>query len=535
MRLTLTAPASIEATDTEARELRGVALPYGIRGFTSAGPVTVDAGAIHIPDNLRAVKLFRDHGRQTPIGYALEADDTADALRMAFRVGSTPDGDLALLEASEGLRDALSVELNNVTLKNGHVTAADLVAVAQVAVPAFAGAELAAALSDEDEATVAEHAQAIVDLTTPPDQADDTTATQEESDMPSPDVEAAAQPGLTAAMLPPSPSARVTRDPDAIRRLAAAQIAEAMRGATDVGQINAALTDITPTSAATEDLFPRPAWIGELWSPEAPQRAIVNAIGVSPLTGMKMQGWKWVTKPQVAPYAGNKAEIPTSPAQVGPAEAEAQRIAGGWDLDRIYVDFNTGFVQAFLQAATQDYRKKSQTYFIDGHAAVVGPPAVPAAAGFLDDATDLGGQGDVIGAVNAVVAFLLGNGANVSFLAMGSDAYTDFLGLTGDAAPWWLQRQGTLNLGSGVNIDGLTIATDPGLDPATVVGGDRNAVSLWETGPINVQAVNVPNGGIDLALFGYWAQQVHDPAGLATATTAAPVLAAKKTTSSSSS
>ena len=37
-------------------------------------------------------------------------------------------------------------------------------------------------------------------------------------------------------------------------------------------------------------------------------------------------------------------------------------------------------------------------------------------------------------------------------------------------------------------------------------------------GPINVQAVNLPNGGIDLGLFGYWAQQVHDDDGLATIT-----------------
>lgn len=328
--------------------------------------------------------------------------------------------------------------------------------------------------------------------------------------------------GLSAAMASP-PAARPTRDPAAARRVVASQIAEAMRGASDASQVNAALTDITPPATGTEDLFPRPAWIGELWSPEAPQRAIVNAIGVSPLTAMKMQGWKWGTKPEVGPYAGNKTEIPSGPATVVPAEAEAQRIAGGWDLDRIYVDFNTGFVEAFMAAATQDYRKKSQTYFIDGHDAVVGPPAVPAAEGFLADATPLGEQADVIAAVNAVVTFLLANGANVSFLAMGTTAYTEFLNLTGDAAPWWLQKQGVFNFGTGVNLDGLTIATDPALDPLAVVGGDRAAVSLWETGPINVQAVNIPNGGIDLALFGYWAQLVHDAKGLASATIPAVV------------
>src|SRR4029077_16978825 len=108
-RMTFTAPASVEATDSDARTLRGIALPYGVKGYTSAGPVTIDAGAIRVPENLRAVKLFREHGRTDPIGYALEATDAPDALRMSFRLASTPAGDQALLEASEGLRDALSV------------------------------------------------------------------------------------------------------------------------------------------------------------------------------------------------------------------------------------------------------------------------------------------------------------------------------------------------------------------------------------------------------------------------------------------
>ena len=40
----------------------------------------------------------------------------------------------------------------------------------------------------------------------------------------------------------------------------------------------------------------------------------------------------------------------------------------------------------------------------------------------------------------------------------------------------------------------------------------------YETGPINVNAINLPNGGVDFGLFGYWAQLVHDDDGLAKAT-----------------
>src|SRR4249919_2517703 len=115
MRLNLMAPAAtIEAADTATRVLRGVAIPYGEAGNTSAGRVTIDAGAIRVPDQLTRVKLFLDHGRTTPTGYAAEHAEDDQAMRLGFAVARTPDGDRALLEAAEGVRDALSVELDNV-------------------------------------------------------------------------------------------------------------------------------------------------------------------------------------------------------------------------------------------------------------------------------------------------------------------------------------------------------------------------------------------------------------------------------------
>ena len=98
-------------------------------------------------------------------------------------------------------------------------------------------------------------------------------------------------------MSPPRPSAPdTTRE----RQLWAAHAAEALRGATDAADVNrrlnAALADITP-AASTPDVFPRPAWLGELWAPQATARPLVEAIGVQSLTAMEMQGWKWETEP----------------------------------------------------------------------------------------------------------------------------------------------------------------------------------------------------------------------------------------------
>jgi hypothetical protein len=522
--LTLTLPAAaIEAADTETRRLAGVAIPYGEQGATSAGVLTIDAGAVKVPANLKAVKLFREHGRAVPIGYATEATDAADALRMAFAVARTPDGDQALVEASEGLRDALSVELNNVAVAGGHVVSAELVAVAQVAVPAFANAVLTAALTDDDQAKVNDLATQITDLTAP-DQPEDQPAPDNapptSGDAAMPEATATASQPTAPAHLAMAPATPARRDPNSDRRLWAAQAAEAMRGATDAAQVNAALQDITPTSATTDGIFPRPAWLGELWNARAAQRPLIDAIGVSPLTSMEMDGWKWETEPVVAPYAGNKAAVPSSPAKIKPAKATAQRIAGGWDLDRIYVDFNTGFVEAFQQAATRDYVRKSQSYLIDGHDAIPGPPAIPAVEGLVDEAHDLGAQADALSAVAAIVAYLTGNGANVSFICMASDVFGSLLSMSTADAPWILTSTGALTLTGQANVAGTAFVVDPGLDPGTLLGGDRDAVTFWETGPVNVTAVNIPNGGIDYALFGYYAHQVHDDAGLATATAA---------------
>ena len=338
-----------------------------------------------------------------------------------------------------------------------------------------------------------------------------TTATPE-----APESSAAAHPSaaaLVGSQLPPDRAG--VRRGAGHARVFASRVAEVMRGATDAGQVNAALADVTPGNAGTDGTLMRPAWLDELWSPAAPTRRIVSAIGVSPLTAMKMQGWKWQTKPVVAPYAGNKAEIPTSPAVIVPAEADAHRIAGGWDLDRIYLDFNTGFIEAFLRAATQDYVKKSEIYLIDGHGAVTGPPAVAAAPGIISNATDLGTEASLPEALSAITTFLTSGGANVNFLAMASDVYASFLTLPEASVPWWLKNQATVSLDGNVSVADVTIGVDPGMASGMVLGGDRSAVSLWETGPINVQAINLPNGGIDLALFGYHANMVHDPAGLA--------------------
>ena len=68
------------------------------------------------PADLRRVKVFTGHDRTRPVGYLTALTETGGGLTAEMHIAATPDGDAALLEAREGTRDALSVELEDVEL-----------------------------------------------------------------------------------------------------------------------------------------------------------------------------------------------------------------------------------------------------------------------------------------------------------------------------------------------------------------------------------------------------------------------------------
>jgi HK97 family phage prohead protease len=143
------AAAGAAATD---RTLRGLALPYAADGRTSAGRVRASAGVVRWPADLRRVKVFTGHDRTRPVGYVTTLTETNDGLVAELHIAGTPDGDAALLEAREGTRDAMSVELEDVELDDdGELLAAELVAIALVPLPAFSDARIAAERDDDDD------------------------------------------------------------------------------------------------------------------------------------------------------------------------------------------------------------------------------------------------------------------------------------------------------------------------------------------------------------------------------------------------
>jgi hypothetical protein len=289
---------------------------------------------------------------------------------------------------------------------------------------------------------------------------------------------------------------------------ATAEIAAAMLE-NDIGRVNAALTDIVPANDAGGG-FLREQWLGQLWSAAATSRHFIDALAHQVLTtGTTVKGWHWTAKPTVDTYAGNKTPIPSSTASTAATSAPVTRLAGGWDIDRIYQDLGEpGFLESFFAAATADLAAKTEA---------------AAAAALLAAATDTAAAADVYTAIGAVVTELTKNGAAVNYIGIAPDLFAELLGGVSATVPWWLANQGSVSIGGGTaNVADLNVFSAAALPAGTVLGGDKRAATYFEPSgnPIRVQAVNIPNGGIDLGVFSYSATLINDPLGIAKNTVA---------------
>lgn len=151
------------AASVETRTIRGLVVPFGKSGNTSAGPVRFEFGAFGDIDPSEIV-LNMEHDRTRPLGRGIgdSLEVSPAGISMAFKIAPTGAGNDALVEASEGLRPAFSIEanVNEYTIEKGVmvVSSAKLEAVAHVTNPAFKDAQISqvAACDPDDQTTEAE-------------------------------------------------------------------------------------------------------------------------------------------------------------------------------------------------------------------------------------------------------------------------------------------------------------------------------------------------------------------------------------------
>ncbi|PAJ70923.1 hypothetical protein CIG21_01705 [Corynebacterium hadale] len=496
------------AADDDKRTISGLVLPYGRAGYTSAGAVTVNAGAVTIPEDLSRVKLLRDHSTEdgfTPVGYATAAESTEDGLRMSFKIGRTADGDTALADVTEHIRDALSVELINTSVtEDGQLTAGELTAVALVPIPAFADARvdlITAALTDEQADDQADSEDAEQDDTDDTENTDetptDTEDTAEDGDSVHQegenDTETQQEDTMNAAHAPAGIHAAKPKHIDfdgAVRAIS--DLAAGRR----TPELTAALKDITySTQTATRV----PQWLGHLWEGGTYTREIVPTLTPKPLTGVEAIGWRWKKRPEVNDYAGDKKEIPTNTAETETIKSKAKRLAAGWDFDRAYYDFNdTEFIKEFFEAAREDYAMKTDDR------------AAKAVVEYATNESELEAkaQPDLLRAA-AHARQLIKQVARVeaSTYLVNPDDMFDLLDITTMDMPQYLKLLG---------VEPEKFVSSPLAPAGSVIAYAKQAVRWYELGntPIRVNAQHISHGGVDEALFGYYDTMLVNPRGI---------------------
>lgn len=487
-RLTAQLHLAADAVNAASRTIAGVIVPYGVVGQTSLGPITVDAGAVQLPEDLGRVKLFSGHDREVPIGYLASVEDSSEQLSGSFTIGTTPAAELALQEAAEGLRDGLSVELDTLTFSDDEtrVTDSQLRGVGLVTVPAFDDSRVATVAAAHNEG----------DDTMPPTPTTEPQAAQGALSAPAADQGgqgAAAADALAAAAAPQGLQGAARTNPRPVDLQEFYSQVTAAHRLSRGQELTAALSDITQANNSAVD---DGQVAGQLWQGVRYQRRVIPKLSSGTLTSYAIRGWRWATKPEVADYSGNKTDVPSNAADTEAVSQAAARMAGAHDFDRKFIDFNdTAFIQAYYEAMTESYAIKTDAKAVD---------LMEAAATDLTPVND----GLFAAIAEGAAAIDAATGAGASFAIVNpATLLTELLPLTNFDVPAYLQLLG-------VNVD--SIVTHSAMTAGHVLVGAQAAVTWYELpgSPIRVEAVDMAKGGVDEGVFGYYGLLVNDADGL---------------------
>ncbi|WP_144797711.1 hypothetical protein [Microbacterium paludicola] len=481
------------AYDPDARTLRGLLLPFGekCRTSTSGHEVEFSADTIDLPRDPSVVTLNREHNRHDPIGRATALAKTDRGVEATFQLGNTDEADDWLSRQKDTLRK-LSAEVVFAADK----VRAKLTGSALVTEGAFASAGLFALAE-----TPADEAKETPDEDTPSEEPEAAEAAESEDAMtdiatlpegvqPAGDSKA----DTTASGLFASISRVGRGDAAEARRLAGENADFAIAGIQHSG----------PSSVTIGADTQETGYLGELWSGNAYRRKYVNLFHQRALTNYEVRGWKWVSKPEVAAYAGNLAEVPSNAVDTAPVTATARRIAGGHRIDRRYLDFNDqGVIESYFRLMSESYAKVSDADIL---------AKAVAAAGSATDIDEVDGVNGVYAGIIQGALDLVAEDITPTFAVVDPSVYASVL--------YELDKEKLAHLSNsfgltGGTFDGFTVV--PGaVGTDNVLVGARQALTVFELPgvPIRVDALAVHNGALDTALYGYLGDITNDARGL---------------------
>lgn len=505
------------------RILTYMLLPFGQEGRTSIGKVTASKGSITVPEDPSTLFANMEHEPTKPVAKFVSVEETDEGLKASIRVLETQAGNDFLLEASEGARRGISVEVDNPVVRAGKLVAGVLTGAGVCVNPAFPNATMLASdvgelpdymRNDEDSTTettetitvdgveyVRKTKSTYTTETTPKEQPSgnqsaDESAKENEAEM---EQTLAAAAPLTASSNAPILQGTGSKGTgDVFKMLAAAYKQGGER------KMLAALHDIVPANILGIE---QPQFVGELWSGKAYERKFIPLFNHADLTSFKVSGWRWVTKPVVAAYTGNKTAVPSGAAETEAVTIDASRIAGAHDIDRKFKDFgDEGFFDAYYRAMTESYAQVSDSAVLT----TVAAGATAVTMGTVPSGVSKGATALVDGAL----AVLDATNSVPTFGIVALDLYRDFLLTRSDDVLAYLNAALGLEEGS---LASFSLIPSNAIGAGNVLVGAKDAATVHELPgtPIRVEAENIGMGGVDAGVFGYYAVNIHDEDGLA--------------------
>ena len=481
MRLDFSAP--ITAASVADKTITGIVVPFGKEGSTSMGPVIFELGSINEIDPA-SVKLLLEHDARRPIGRATNFTVTPGGINGTFKVSSTTAGADALIEASEGLRDGLSIGamIDAHEIRDGiiHVTSARMIEISLVTSPAFSDARVTQVAASEFEDVATETIKEIETMSEQPIE-----EIEVEADVEASKVEASrfGSPIFTA--------------PRAIPSLTAGQYAskmlEAQRGSREAQDFVTAAGEATTTNNA--GLIPVP-FLREVIGVVDQSRPFVDSINRAalPAAGMSFRIPRFVTLPTVAQTAELVAPSDTATV-IDDLTVDVVKFAGS---QRVSIELlersDPSYLDELLRGLAASYAQQTDLYAftegIVGAGASTGVGYVAAIADGIAESAD-------------VMRF------NPNRLVVGSAQYASLLSETDSAGRPLFNAVGPTSNAAGTNIFsrgnvmGLDLVVDYNIGASDLYAYPSAYATFYESGTAQVRVNVIDTMTVEIAVYGF--------------------------------
>jgi phage head maturation protease len=516
-QMQLSFEGQVLAASVETRTIRGLVVPFGKSGNTSAGPVRFEFGAFGDIDPSEIV-LNMEHDRTRPLGRGIgdSLEVSPAGISMAFKIAPTGAGNDALVEASEGLRPAFSIEanVNEYTIEKGVmvVSSAKLEAVAHVTNPAFKDAQISqvAACDPEDQTTEAE---------TPAEDEPQETTVDEVTTPVADEVTAAAVVHAAAPVAYTKPRSPIKTQAHFLEHSIKAQ-----RGSHESAEwiAHAKAEDAKLLTAADDSFTTNPAfkpiqYVSQVVDNQIGARGAIDAIGTRalPNAGMTVSIPKITTSGSVAETAEAAA-----PSETGIVSAYVDATVKAYKgLQRYSVELFDRADPSFYAAMLENMRR---VYAQATEAAVI---AELTAGGTQATAQDADSDGIIAYVSKEAPAAYLATGELASAYIAGTGQWSLLLGATDSTGrPIYNASNPQNNAGqAGVgslrgNVLGLDLyvsnkAVATNIDESAFIVVP-SAVAIYESPVLQLSTNVVTTGEIETMLYGYMAVKTITAGGV---------------------